>query len=73
MKKRPIMTLSECVSEMREYGIPCSPMDVGDAIENRIYPFGRVKAAGKTGRRTFEIWRVDFERWLKERIGGENE
>lgn len=63
--KRPIMTLKECVSEMRDAGIPCSERSIADSIELGIYQFGRVKHVGKTGRRTIEIWRVDFERWLK--------
>lgn len=71
--KSPTMTLNECATEMRNHGIRCSEMDVADAIEHGIYPFGRVKRVGNTGRRTFEIWRVDFERWLKERTGGESE
>lgn len=59
------MSLNECVATMRESGIPCSPRLVGDAIEQGIYPFGRVKCAGKTGKRAFEIFTCDFERWLK--------
>lgn len=65
--KRPIMTLTECLAEMREHGIPCSPSRVANEIENGTYPFGRVKSYGKTQRRTFEIWRVDFEKWLREK------
>lgn len=64
--KNPTMTLIECVEEMRNYGIRCSPMEVGDCIENGTYPFGRVKSATDK-RRTFEIWRVDFEAWLREK------
>lgn len=63
----PMMTLKDCVVEMRTYGIKCKEMDVADAIEDGTYPFGRLKRVGNTGRRTFEIWRVDFERWLRER------
>lgn len=58
------MTLRECVEAMRDLGIRCSPTLVGDAIERGVYPFGRVKAVGKTGKRAFEIWRVDFEDWI---------
>lgn len=66
--KAPTMTLNECLNEMREHGIPCSPYRVADAIESGYYPFGRVcSVSPTTGRRTFEIWRVDFERWLTEK------
>lgn len=69
----PTMTLKECAVAMRERNIPCTETGIADAIELGIYPFGRIKHVGKTGRRSIEIWRVDFERWLKERTGGENE
>lgn len=65
---RPIITLHECVTAMRSVGIPCSMRTVGDGIEEGVYPFGRIKSVGKTGYRSFEIWRVDFERWLRERM-----
>lgn len=63
----PTMTLKDCATEMRDCGIRCTEMDIADAIESGIYPFGRVKRRGNTGRRTLEIWRVDFERWLAEK------
>ncbi len=63
---KPVMTLTECTAELRRYGIRCSPMEVGDCIEKGIYPFGRLKCATDK-RRTFEIWRMDFEAWLKEK------
>lgn len=65
VKKRAVLSLTECATEMRRHGIPCNSRDIGNAIESGVYPFGRVKREGKTGRRTFEIWRVDFEAWLK--------
>lgn len=73
MTKLPNMTLKECTEAMRDVGIRCTETSIADAIELGIYQFGRVKHIGKTGRRTIEIWRVDFEKWLKERIGGESE
>lgn len=65
--KSPTMTLNDCAVEMRNHGIKCTEMDIGDSIESGAYPFGRVKHYGNTKRRAFEIWRVDFERWLRER------
>lgn len=63
--KKMVLSVTECAAEMRKHGIPCSTRNIGDAIANGIYPFGRVKCEGATGRRTFEIWRVDFEAWLR--------
>lgn len=60
----PVMTLSECVEAMREAGIPCSARSVSDSLADGAYPFGRIKSVGKTGYRSFEIFRSDFERWL---------
>lgn len=70
---KPTMTLKECAEAMREFSIPCTETGIADAIETGAYSFGRIKHVGKTGRRSVEIWRVDFERWLKERIGGDSE
>lgn len=66
---KPVMTLKECAEELRRLGVRTSETAIADALEAGIYPFGRLKSLGKTGRRTFEIWRVDFERWLRERTG----
>lgn len=64
----PRMTLNECAVEMRDRGIPCVPTRLGDDIEAGVVTFGRMR--NRTGsRRTFEIWRVDFERWLDEKAG----
>lgn len=65
----PTMTLSEVVTAMRKAGFKTSETAVADAIETGRYPFGHVVGRGKTGRRKFEIFRVDFEKWLKEKIG----
>lgn len=61
---RPVMTLGECVEAMRDAGIRCSARSVGDGLSDGSYPFGRIKSVGKTGYRSFEIFRSDFERWL---------
>lgn len=68
---KPTMSLKDCTAAMRRCGIRCSPLRIAEAIELGIYPFGRVVSVGDTGRRTFEIWRVDFEKWLKERTNEE--
>lgn len=65
----PTMTLSEVVTAMRKAGFKTGETAVADAIETGRYPFGQVVGRGKTGRRKLEIFRVDFEKWLKEKIG----
>lgn len=72
--QRATMTLQECAAAMRQNGIRCSPMRIGEAIESGNYPFGRLVYIGGSGRRTFEIFRVDFYKWLNEKVGktGEN-
>lgn len=61
---RLTMTLMEVYAEMRAAGIPCSPTTISAGIASGAYPFGRVVSTGETGRRTLEIFRVDFEAWL---------
>lgn len=62
------MSLSDVVRELRRYGMHTSPTRVGDAIANGHYTFGRLVSTGPTGRREFEIFQTDFDRWLQERI-----
>lgn len=67
-KQRLTMTLMEVYYAMRNAGIPCHPMKISDGIASGAYPFGRVVCVGETGRRTLEIFRVDFDAWLQTRI-----
>lgn len=64
---KPTMTLHEVANEMRAAGISCSCEGIASAIEQGIYPFGRIKKRGPGGYRSFEIFAVDFRKWLKER------
>lgn len=59
------MTVTEVYYEMRKAGIRSTPKRISDGIACGAYPFGRVINVGETGRRTIEIWRVDFEEWLE--------
>lgn len=59
------MTVREVLIEMRKVGIPCSERSVSNGIAMGVYPFGRVSNVGPTGRRTLEIFRVDFYAWLE--------
>lgn len=66
---RPTMALAEVVTAMRSAGFKTGETAVADAIESGRYSFGAVISRGKTGRRKFEIFRVDFEKWLNEKLG----
>ncbi len=71
---KPTMTLQEVACAMRNAGIHCSAAGVAEAIEKGIYPFGRVKkVSDRTGYRSFEIFTVDFQRWLDEKTGGKEQ
>ena len=58
------MSLREVLYAMREAGIHCNERIISDGIASGAYPFGRVTNIGETGRRTLEIFRVDFYAWL---------
>lgn len=58
------MTVCEVMTEMRKAGIHCNQNTISEGIAMGAYPFGRVSNIGPTGRRTLEIFRVDFEAWL---------
>lgn len=62
------MTLREIYYEMRAAGIRCNTKMISAGIASGAYPFGRVVNTGDTGRRTLEIYRVDFEAWLETKI-----
>jgi len=59
------MTVREVLYEMRAAGIHCNERIISDGIESGLYPFGRVTNKGETGRRTLQIFRVDFDAWLE--------
>ena len=58
------MTVHEVYIAMREAGIRSCPERISAGIASGAYPFGRVVNVGETGRRTLEIYRVDFDAWL---------
>ena len=62
------MTVREVYYAMREAGIRCNPTMISAGIASGAYPFGRVVNTGETGRRTLEIYRVDFEDWLASKM-----
>ena len=69
--KKPVLTLHECVAELRALGVRTSPNTIATGIERGDYPFGIIKSVGPTGRRYTEIYRVKFEAWVKETYGVE--
>ena len=62
------MTVLDVYHDMREAVISTNPARISAGIASGAYPFGRVVATGETGRKTFEIFRVDFEAWLESKI-----
>lgn len=65
---KPTMTLLDVYHAMRAVGIRNSPARISAGITSGAYPFGRVVSTGETGRKTFEIYRVDFDAWLQKVI-----
>lgn len=66
MKRSPLtMTLEDVCKLFREYGIPMEVTRLADGIESGYYPFGNLVKVSATGRRTFEIWRIDVENFIK--------
>lgn len=59
------MNVTEVMTEMRKAGIHCTTNTIADGIAMGVYPFGRISNVGRTGRRTLEIFRVDFYAWLE--------
>ena len=70
MTKSITMTLRDVYYEMQAAGIRCSMKVISDGIATGAYPFGRVVNIGETGRRTLQIFRVDFEAWLASKMPG---
>lgn len=67
MNKKLTLTLHECEDILRSYGIRCSARGIAAGFESGVYPFGRIKGVGRTGRRETEIFRADLEKWLREK------
>lgn len=64
-KNKLTVTVNETLAIMRKAGIPITAITLADGIETGVYPFGRmVRKSEITGRRTFEIYRVDLQQWL---------
>ena len=60
------LTMTELYQEFRKIGIKSSPKAIGKMIQNGLLPFAKVINIGETGRCTYLIYRVDFERWVEE-------
>ena len=72
MAKSVTMTLRDVYYAMAAAGIRCSEKVIADGIECGAYPFGRIVNKGETGRRTVQIFRVDFEAWLETKMPKES-
>lgn len=67
-EKSPTMTVAQVYYELRALGIRTSPQRIAAGIESGAYPFGELLSKGETGRRSFLIWRVDFEAWVRSKL-----
>ena len=65
----PRMTIKEVVDDMRRRGMGMTNKTVTDNIAAGIFPFGTVLNVGETGRRTFLIFRRDYEAWADRCLG----
>ena len=65
---RLTMTINDVYIAMRAAGISTSPTRISAGIASGLYPFGHVVGVGPTGRRTVEIFKVDFYAWLESKI-----
>ncbi len=61
------MTATECAREMSRIGIKSTAKKVVNGIACGAYPFGRIINESEI-RRCVEIYRVDFEAWIKSKI-----
>jgi len=66
MKKIPTMTLGELTDELRNLWVKTSTQTVSEFIEQGKYPFA-ICVRGPGGRRVFEIYRVPFDAWVRDR------
>lgn len=62
--------INEARNILAAAGIPMSNVTLADGIAAGIYPFGRVVRVTETGRRTFEIFRVDLLAWAESKKAG---
>ena len=59
------LSINETLDVLRNSGIPMEVRRLCDGIEDGTYPFGRVVRKSPNGRRTFEIFLVDVEAFIK--------
>lgn len=62
------VTINEVAAMFRAVGIKATPVTLADGIEAGAYPFGRLVKKSGTGRRQFEIFRVDVQRFIESKM-----
>ena len=60
-----MISATEAVKLLREHGIRMSVQRLIHGIEAGYYSFGKVIGKGASGRRTVEIYRHEFEKWME--------
>lgn len=61
-----MISASEAVRLLRERGVKMTVPRLINGIESGYYGFGKVISVGATGRRTVEIYRKQFIKWMEE-------
>ena len=67
---KAMMTLKDVADDMRSRGCSLALRTIADRIEDGTFPFGKITSTGNSGRRTFIIFRKDYESWADEYLGG---
>lgn len=62
------LTINEAAKMLREAGIPMTAITLADGIEDGAYPFGRLVRTSDSGRRMYEIFIVDVQRFIESKI-----
>ena len=60
-----MISATEAVRLLRERGIRMSVQRLIHGIEAGYYSFGEVVNVGESGRRTVEIYKPEFEKWME--------
>lgn len=69
----PRMTLKEVLDDMRNRGMGINTVTFNKYLDRGFFPFIEIVNVGETGRRTFLIFRSEYEAWANKFFGGKYE
>lgn len=67
---KPKMTLQDVFDDMKKRGFLLNYRSFQSGLEQGMFPFVRILGVGPSGRRTYMIFRKDYEIWADEYLGG---